>query len=219
MRLVFHLSNIDWEDCRVNFADWPALKSKVPNGQLPILEVTDKESGKVVTITQSPAMCRCAGIFSKNGCPLVPSDPIKNLQMEVMMNLLDDDSRAFSPGLYMGMNPTTYGYPKDYQFTDEGKAKILELRNKYMTEDFGKYQQHLSDALASGPYLCGDAMTLADIFWLVRVRYLQSGVADGIPKNCIDAFPAVKEWYARMMADEGIAGWYKEHPNKNLGEE
>jgi len=220
VRLTFHISDLDWEDNRVGFPDWPELKKQVPNGQLPVLQVIDKsDPSKVITVTQSTAMCKCAGMFSKDGCPLVPTDPVTQLQMEVMLGFLDDDAKAFTPGLYMGMDPTKYGYPADFQKTDEGKAKTLEIREKYVAEDLPKYAGHLSIALASGPYLCGATMTLADICWLVRCRFLQSGVADGIPKTCLDAYPSIKEWYARMMSDSKIAAWYKMNPNKNLGEE
>ena len=220
VRLAFHISDLDWEDNRVAFADWPEMKKKVPNGQLPVLEVIDKSNpSKVVTVTQSAAMCRCLGLFSKNGCALIPTDPVMHMQMEVMLGYFDDDSRAFNPALYMGMNPTKLGHPEGFQKTDEGKALILDLRTKYIADDLPKYAGLMSDALASGPYLCGDSMNLADIFWLVRCRYLQSGVADGIPKTCLDAYPSVKDWYARMMSDEKIVEWYKRNPNKNLGEE
>ena len=41
-RLALHLAGIDFEDSRIKFADWPALKAQTPYGAMPVLELPGK---------------------------------------------------------------------------------------------------------------------------------------------------------------------------------
>ena len=51
MRLAAKIGSVDFEDVRINFPDWPALKPKTPFGQLPFMNIDDSEP-----IAQSGAM-------------------------------------------------------------------------------------------------------------------------------------------------------------------
>ena len=52
IRLVFALAEQEYEDVRVEFAEWPALQPSTPFGKLPLLE----EDGKI--LAQSNTIAR-----------------------------------------------------------------------------------------------------------------------------------------------------------------
>ena len=41
IRMLLAHAKVDYEDVRVDFPDWPALKPTMPGGQLPCLELDD----------------------------------------------------------------------------------------------------------------------------------------------------------------------------------
>jgi len=53
-RLVFAAAGQQYEDVRIEREQWPALKSTMPTGQLPVLEV--HENGNVFKLSQSIAI-------------------------------------------------------------------------------------------------------------------------------------------------------------------
>jgi len=53
IRLAFHLGGVDFEDVRIAFPDWAALKPTTPYGQLPFVEIDDAPK-----MAQSGAMLR-----------------------------------------------------------------------------------------------------------------------------------------------------------------
>ena len=54
IRLIFHAAGQEFDDHRIQHADWHSLKSMSPTGQLPLLEIT--EDGKTFTLIQSMAI-------------------------------------------------------------------------------------------------------------------------------------------------------------------
>ncbi|TMS36820.1 hypothetical protein L596_003898 [Steinernema carpocapsae] len=61
-RLMFHDANVNFEDHRIQFDDWPSLKSSFPNEQLPVLEYNGKQ------LSQSDAINRfLAKLFGYHG--------------------------------------------------------------------------------------------------------------------------------------------------------
>lgn len=56
--------------------------------------------------------------------------------------------------------------------------------------------------------MCGSAPTIADLRLLPQLRYFQKGAADFVPTTCLDAYPHVTAWIARMMALPQIKEWY-----------
>ena len=54
LRLIFAAAGQQYEDARIEMADWPKYKDKTPFEQIPILEV--KEGSNVTVIAQSNAI-------------------------------------------------------------------------------------------------------------------------------------------------------------------
>jgi hypothetical protein len=81
-RLALILTGTAFEDDRVSFEQWGALKPTTPYGSLPIMTVDG------VLHTESAAMLRWVGAtFSKNGKSLNPSDKLFEVEETVRSNV------------------------------------------------------------------------------------------------------------------------------------
>lgn len=68
VRLAFVLGGITFEDVRVAFPDWPAMKPTALYGKLPLLQIGDAEP-----MAQGDAMLRYAGrLATDKGVSLYP---------------------------------------------------------------------------------------------------------------------------------------------------
>jgi len=203
VRLTFKMAGVEFVDDRFAMSEWPTVKPTTPNGQVPLLYIGDR------IITQSGAMARWVAAQG-NGSLY----PVRNLELclkiDELIGYLDDDARDYRTPLYMGMRPSAFGYPDDYNTTPEGKEMIKTMREGYVANDLPRYMGHLTAALreSGGPYLTGKSITLADLFWLPRLRHLCSGVADHIPKDCLDSYTEVCRYRDAVMAVPTIADWY-----------
>lgn len=202
VRLALAISGVPWKDNRVKFADWPALKPKTKYGQMPILTVDGAET------YQSGAMLRWAGQLGK-GTLYPTNDPDKMLRIEEMIGLGEDLQRAWTPALMIGMGDRhqAFGYPKDWS---EKAAVTKSLREKFVAEELPKYMGFLNTELEkTGAFLCGGKPTIADCQLLPQVQYFTRGVADHVPKDCINAYPAVLAWIDRMHALPEVKKFYE----------
>lgn len=205
VRLAFAVCGVAFDDERVQFKDWGALKPSTPYGQLPVLTMGG------MTVSQSGAMCRY--ICSKHdpsGTLYPTSDALKLLQVEEMIGLFEDFSRAWSPCIYLAMRPSNYGYPEDWDPAAKA-AKVKEMREKFVNEQMGVFMAHFTKQIqkTGGAYLCGANVTLADLFMLPQLRYFEKGVADHVPKDILDKYPEIKAYMGRLYAHPKIKEWYK----------
>jgi glutathione S-transferase len=203
VRLAFKLTGINFVDERVSFADWSTMKATMPNGQLPVMYTNDD------VFCQSSAMTRWV---AKHGDGSLY--PVGNMSLcfkiDELVGLAEDEARDWRNAVMINMRPIELGHPDGFQSTEEGKAVIKSMRETYMRDTLPKYMAQLKNALAKngGPFLTGSIPTLADIWWLPRMRNLVSGIVDHVPKDCLDVYPEVLTWRDAMMSIPEIAAHY-----------
>jgi glutathione S-transferase len=206
VRLALALANVPFEDDRIPFSKWPEVKPTLPFGQLPVLTIDDGPMR-----TQSAAMVKYIGKrFSKT---LYPTDDAEKLfAIEEAIGAIQDIEAAWGPALYISMRPERYGYPLGFSNTEEGKAKIRELREAFVKEEMPRHLKRISDMLQShnGKFLVeGDTPTVADCLAIPFLRGFTRGHIDHVPTTCLDAFPAVVEYIKNFCALEGVKGRYQ----------
>lgn len=204
MRLAFTLAGIPFEDVRVKFPEWQELKPKTPYGKMPVLTIDDGEMK-----TQSSAQLRYAASIDPSGS-LYPQE--KLYEIEECLGLIKDLQDAWSPNLYMGMNPSTYGYPADYAKTDEGKKKVETMRKEFVEKDLPTFLSYLEAKLEKngGAFLCGgDKPTIADCALIPVLRAFTKGHIDHVDTECIKKnSPKLAEYVERFCALPQIKGRY-----------
>jgi glutathione S-transferase len=206
-RLALRLSKIPFLDDRVDFSQWPSLKSSTPYGQLPLLHITTDASVKV--LAQSDAILRYVGRLGG----LYPSS--METDIDEALGLVDDAMTSWRPCLYIGMNPSALGHVHgehggDIKGTPECDAIARRMRVKWMEEELPKYCGFFKTRLAKHSFLCGDQVTIADCALIPQLRRFVSGGIDHVPVDCLDAYPEVKAYYERFHALPEVKAWYEE---------
>ena len=191
-------------DDRIPFGSWPAVKEerKPKYGQMPIVEVDGK------SFYQSGAMLRFFGSTLGDGS-LYPVDDCTACQkIEEMLGLADDLQRAWNPSLYIGMRPAYLGHPGDMA-ADAKAAKVKAMREAFMKDEWPKYMAFIEAELkATGAFIAGPKITIADCQLYPQLAYFTRGVADYVPTTCFDKYPVVKAYLARVAAVPAISEFY-----------
>ena len=181
-RLALHIAGADWVDNRFN-GDWPAKKPNTPFGGLPTLEIPGKG-----VLTQSNAIL--AYIGREYG--LLPTDSWEVAQHESVMNAIEA-LRAHVA--------TTDRKDED----DKRKAR----------EAFSAgYFQHWcksASALIQGPFIGGDAISVADLKLFVVMTAYEKGVYDHVPTDILKPFPKITGLLAAVAAHPRVVDWYSNH--------
>mmetsp|Transcript_12753 Transcript_12753/g.38459 ORF Transcript_12753/g.38459 Transcript_12753/m.38459 type:complete len:229 (+) Transcript_12753:111-797(+) len=204
VRLAFVLAGVEFEDVGVTFEEWKELKPKAKFGAMPILKIGDKEE-----LAQSAAIMKYAALASEQGKALYPvvSDPGKCVAIDEMMGLCADLQAAWGPCFMISIRPEKMGYPADMD-KDKKEAIVKSLREAFVAEELPRFMGYFTKALEANDFLCGDAPTLADCWALPTLRYYTRGIADYVPADCLDKYPAITAYIARMMALPAVAKWY-----------
>jgi glutathione S-transferase len=201
-RLALLLSGTAFEDERIKFPDWAALKPTTPYGQLPLMTI---DNGPVRT--QSGAMLRYVGSsFSET---LYPRDKI--FDIEEALGVVEDMNKSWQPRLYMSMRPENFGHPKGFADTEEGKKLICEMREAWVQNELPKCLTNLEGLIEKngGRWLASaDEPTIADCQAIPLLRNLTRGHVDHVPTNCLETHPAICAYVQRFCALEPIQGRY-----------
>ena len=193
VRLAFWLGNVPFVDERVPFAEWAELKPTTPYGQVPVLAI---DGGPY--ISQSMAMLRYAATLAPQLYP-----PEQALAIEESIGLTDDLVRAWTPALYVAMNPSGYGYGLDpstalEKGSDAHVATVRALRERFVSTELPKFCGYFSERLraSGGPFLAGGAPTIADCYLVPELEKFCAGFIDDVPKDCLEPYPAICEYLA-----------------------
>jgi glutathione S-transferase len=181
-RLALHLAGIEFEDNRIAFADWPALKLTTPYGALPVLELPGEPP-----LAQSNAILVLLG--RRHG--LHPANDIEAARHEALMQHVEELRHTATPTLFI----------KD---PEEKRAAREALATGYLPTWAGFTERRLGD----GPFVSGAKLQVADLKLFMVVRWFATGTVDHIPPTVFDEFPKLKGLYQAVGAHERVKAWY-----------
>jgi glutathione S-transferase len=188
-RLALFIGGIEFEDRRVKFADWAALKPEMLFGAMPVLDV----DGQLVS------QCNAINRFVGKLAALYPTDPWQAALCDEAMDVVED---ATAPVV------ATFGIRDE----SERKAKRQALVDGPLTFYPKRLQRRLETH--GGKYFADGRLTVADLKVFVWTRHLRSGTLDHVPTDLVDRMapllvahhdqvkkqPKVEEYYARHSA-------------------
>ena len=201
-RLALVLSGTAFEDERIKFPEWAALKPTTPYGQVPLMTI---DNGPVRA--QSGAMLRYVG--SSFSPTLYPRDKI--FDIEEAIGVVDDMNKSWQPSLYMGMRPEKFGRPVGFNNTEEGKKLVAEMRQAWVQDELPKHLTYLQDMIEKngGTWLASaEEPSIADCLAIAILRSFTRGYIDHVPTNCLESHPAIVEYVKRFCNLEPIRGRY-----------
>jgi len=188
IRLALHVGGIAFDDHRITFADWPALKPKTPFGAIPILEIEGHSFG------QSNALLRYAGKLGG----LYPSDPLAALRVDEILDAVEDVTSLITPSL---------------RETDPEKRAALRkvLAETSLPPQFANLEKALARNKAS-PFVTGKDLTVGDLKLAPVLGWIQSGVLDGIPADLADSHPHLVALRNAVFHHPKVQEWNAAHP-------
>merc|ERR1739845_63204 len=113
------MNNQAFEDKRIAFEDWPAMKPTTPNGTLPIFEVNGQ------TWTQSGAADRYFG----QHFDMYPKDLLERFACDEVLGMVDDLGRMGSYAYVITKRPESMGHfdksPEELKALEQKMRKTL----------------------------------------------------------------------------------------------
>jgi glutathione S-transferase len=187
-RLIFAYAGVNYNDHRLEGAEWPALKSKTPFGQLPILDI---DNGKVV-LSQSKAIARYLG----NEFNLVPKDHIQAAKADMYVDGYDDVQKHFVPW-----------------FQEKDPAKKKELWQKLETEHIAPFLKMYEKFLVDNGtgYFVSNSVTWADLFLFDALHKTKTTSA-----HLFEGHPKLKEFVDKIEKEPKIHAWIEKRPKSDF---
>ncbi|XP_004703325.1 hematopoietic prostaglandin D synthase [Echinops telfairi] len=176
IRYIFAYLDKKYEDHRIEQADWPEIKSTLPFGKIPVLEVDG------LALHQSLAIAR---YLTKN-TDLAGKTELEQCQVDAVVDTLDDLMSRFPWG--------------------EKKQDIKEkMFNELLTHDAPNLLQDLDKYLGEKEWLVGNFVTWADFYWDIcstTLLVFKPDLLDTHPRlvtlqKKVQAIPAIADWIRR----------------------
>jgi len=198
IRLLLHAGNIDFEDFRFSFADWPKHKPGTPFGQSPVLYWDGEELAQCMAMARFVA--KKVGLAGKSDLEFVQAD---------MVACHIDDWWKHIPGLR-------------FSKTQEEREKN---GNVFLKDFLPKWLEQLENLLKKrgGVWFAGNGITFADLHLMVILDFLHAPeeVAfkdmDNLEerRKILDSFPLIKGNYESTCADASVVSWKQKKPTFN----
>jgi len=195
-RLILAQAKVEYEDHRIEFADWPALKSTLKFGQVPVLEVDGK------TIAQSMSIAR----FLARRYNLAGKNELEEAEADMMVGVMDDAFSDFVACLLEGK----------MKRNDEARQKILieEFKTKTLPAFLDVMQKVLDDN--GGNYLVGSDLTWADLVFVCGLEMFVNGhgmMPDYENKDALKDHKSISEFKQKIEDLPNIKAWIEKRPN------
>jgi prostaglandin-H2 D-isomerase / glutathione transferase len=190
-RLALAIGGIQFEDHRVEFPQWGALKPTTPWGSLPVLKLSTGQE-----IAQQRSVLRLVG----KEVGLYPTDDnVKAALVDSLMDACED----------VGSKTTAEGQGLEKTLKEEARAKAFAKGGAVcnLLDNIEKFiGMH-----GKGGYAVGDSLTIADIFVFTSLGAVVSGLYDGVPVDALDSgFPNINAVRKTVRSQDAVVKWYAE---------
>jgi len=184
IRCLCAANDIQFEDERFGFPEWPARKPNAPYNTVPTLELP----GKAV-IPSSNAILR---YFGKQ-CGAYPSDLFLAAHVDAFLDGFEDLAGPLGPSM---------------KETDNDKKKAL--REAWVQDHalpwLARFQkQH--EALGSPKCLVSDQLTIADYKAASFIGWIRSGNLDFVPKETAEKAPCLLKAFEAVYGQEKVKAY------------
>ena len=186
IRVALRLGGVPFEDNRLPFPAYQAAKARgdFPLGSVPVLDVDG------VPFVQTGPMLRFAARIGD--ASLYPSDPVAAFVVDSVIDCFNDTlSNALVPSMF-----------------ERDPEKKLAMRAAIAAGPLAKIMAHTEAILerSGGPFLTGEALTVADIVVALQGVQIRSGRLEGFNAETLAPWPRVDALVDAYLAHPRIRG-------------
>jgi prostaglandin-H2 D-isomerase / glutathione transferase len=187
IRVALYIGGVAFEDHRVQFPEFAALKSQgaFPLGSVPVLTVDG------VAYAQTASILRYAARLGNTD--LYPADPLVALHVDSVLDTFNDT-------LASALTPS---------FREQDPTRKLELRAVFAAGPLQTCCGYAERVLGEtdGPFVGGHTLTIADIVVALQVLSIRNGVLDGLSAEHLASFPRVNALADAYLAHPKIQAY------------
>jgi prostaglandin-H2 D-isomerase / glutathione transferase len=180
-RLALHLAGIDFDDLRIKFADWPAMKGETPYGSLPVLELPGHPP-----LAQSNAILVLIG--RRHG--LHPTEDFEAARHEGMMQHVEDLRAVVGPTIRM----------------DDAAKKAA--REAMVVDFLPAWARAAEKNIPGEPFFGGAKLHVVDLKLHMAVRWFIGGKVDHIPATIFADYPKLMRIHDAVRDHPNVKSWY-----------
>ena len=180
-RLALHLSGTEFEDVRIQSADWPAMKAEMPFGAMPVLEMPGKPP-----LAHSNAIL----VFIGREHGLHPTDAFEAARHESLMCAVEELRHTIAPTL---------------RISDPEQKR--QAREALAANELNVWGSQVERQLGDGPFVGGATLQVADLKLYMLVRWLTTGVLDHVPTTVLDHCPKLLRLFRAVSDHAGVKDW------------
>ncbi|KJH52066.1 glutathione S-transferase protein [Dictyocaulus viviparus] len=188
-RQLFALADVEYEDIRVPKEQWPEVKSQMPFGQMPVLEVDGQQ------IPQSLAIARY--VARKYG--FAGKTPFE----EAIVDALADQYKDY------------YIEIKDYYYSAMGlkEGDVETAKKNILIPARDRYFKYITDFLkkSSSGFLAGNDVTYADLILAEHIFSIRS-----VFPEYTNGFPEIEEHYTKVTSIPALKKWLDKRPHSDF---
>jgi len=185
-RLLLIYSGTKYEDIKISVEQWPAMKEKMPMGQLPVLEVDGEQLCQSTAIARY--LARDCGLAGKNNWDMARADMIVDGIFDMWGHLKD---------VYM---PKLQG---DKKTADENWAKLSDSTLKLFLDNNTRFLNE-----NGGVWFVGDSLTWADI----AIAEFMAVLEDCFNPDTLDNFPQLKAFKEKVFSLPKLKEYVSQRP-------
>lgn len=176
IRYIFAYLDIKYEDHRIDQADWPEIKSTLPFGKIPILEVDG------LNLHQSLAIAR----YLTRNTDLAGKTELEQCQVDAIVDTLDD-------------------FMSRFPWAEKRQDIKNQIFKELLTCDAPPLLQSLDTYLGENEWFIGDSVTWADFYWEIcstTLLVFKPDLLDIHPRlvtlrKKVQSIPAIADWILR----------------------
>lgn len=172
IRVALSIAKLPFEDHRIKFPEFAELRERgaLPLGAVPVLEVDGRP------IVQTGAILRY--VARVGNTDLYPTDPFAGLVVDSALDTFNDTvSHAMTPSLF-----------------ERDMDKKLEMRRALVQGPLRLACQYVEGLIdpARGPFVTGQALTIADLVLGESIKQYRSGKLDGLSEETLAPYPKLR---------------------------
>lgn len=186
-RYIFAVAGQEYEDIRIDIADWNTFKETTPLGQLPFLEVDGHR------IPQSMAIHRYLG----RKFDLYGGSDIEKAQIDVVLDILND----------LNAQAGKATYEQDEEVKQRFRKELIEVQGpKYLA----MLEKRLTANQGGDGFFVGSKISIAD---LAVFNWMHDRLSD---LKIVNKEPKLQAHAERVKALPQIDAWLKKRPVTNV---